>query len=86
VLILIPGVYSGHDTFARFIAEISHDYKFYIVTPPGLDGTPARSMPPENSSYGELNWTRRLERDVLDLIRKEKLIKPVLLATVLLAR
>jgi pimeloyl-ACP methyl ester carboxylesterase len=80
VLILIPGVYSGHDTFARFIARNQSRYKFYIVTPPGLDGTPARSMPPENSSYGELNWTRRLERDVLDLIRKEKLIKPVLLA------
>ncbi len=78
-LILIPGVYSGNDVFASFIARNQSRYKFYIVTPPGLDGTPARALPPENTSFGEFTWTRRLERDILDLIKKEKLNKPVLM-------
>ena len=79
-LILIPGVYSGKDAFAGFITRNESRYTFYIVTPPGLNGTLSRELPPESTSYGDLTWTRRIERDVLDLIRKEKLIKPVLIA------
>jgi len=77
-LILIPGVYSGKEVFDGFIARNQARYKFYLVTPPGLNGTPARPLPAETVSYGELTWTRRLERDVLDLIKKEKLRKPVI--------
>jgi hypothetical protein len=79
-LILIPGVFSGKDAFAGFIARNESRYTFYIVTPPGLNGTPSRGLPPESTSYGDLTWTRRIERDVLDLISREKLIKPVLVA------
>ena len=78
-VILIPGVYSGKDAFAGFISRNESRYTFYVVTPPGLNGTPSRGLPPESTSYGELTWTRRLERDVLDLIKKEKLIKLVLI-------
>jgi pimeloyl-ACP methyl ester carboxylesterase len=77
-LILIPGVYSGKEVFDGFIARNQSQYKFYVVTPSGLNGTPARPLPPETISYGELTWTRRLERDVLDLIKREKLTKPVI--------
>src|SRR5947209_16197363 len=52
---------------------------FYIVTPPGINGTPPRSMPTAGASFGEQTWTRRLERDILDLIRKEKMTKPVVI-------
>src|SRR5262249_13763594 len=45
-----------------------------------LNGTPARPLPLEATSYGELTWTRRLEQDVLDLISREKLNKPVIVA------
>jgi len=79
-LILIPGVYSGREGFDGFMARNESTYKFYVVTPPGLNGTPARPLPPETTSYGELTWTRRLERDVLDLIRREKLTRPVIVA------
>jgi len=79
-LVLIPGVYSGNAAFEGFMARTDSQYKFYVVTPPGLEGTPARSLPPETTSYGELTWTRRLERDVLDLIHREKLKKPVIVA------
>jgi len=77
-LILIPGVYSGKEVFDGFMARNQAKYKFYLVTPPGLNGTPARPLPAETVSYGELTWTRRLERDVLDLISKEKLKKPLI--------
>jgi pimeloyl-ACP methyl ester carboxylesterase len=79
-LILIPGVYSGKEVFDAFIARNQSLYKFYVVTPPGLNGTPARPLPSETTSYGEFTWTRGLERDVLELISREKLSKPVILA------
>jgi len=79
-LILIPGVYSGKDSFDAFIARNQSLYKFYVVTPPGLNGTPARPLPPETTSYGEFTWTRRLGRDVLELISREKLSNPVIVA------
>jgi len=77
-LILIPGVYSGSNAFDGFIARNESQYKFYVVTPPGIAGSPARALPLETVSYGELPWTRRLEADILDLIRREKLSKPVI--------
>jgi pimeloyl-ACP methyl ester carboxylesterase len=79
-LILIPGVYSGKEGFDAFIARNQSLYKFYVVTPPGLNGTPARRLPPETTSYGEFTWTRGLGRDVLELISREKLSKPVIVA------
>lgn len=79
-LILVPGMYSGAKAFDSFMARNESQYKFYVVTPPGINGTPARSMPAAGSSFSELTWTRRLEQDILDLIRREKLMKPVLVA------
>jgi pimeloyl-ACP methyl ester carboxylesterase len=79
-LILIPGVYSGKEVFDGFMARNESQYQFYVVTPPGLNGTAARPLPPEMTSYGELTWTRRLERDILELIRRDKLHKPVIVA------
>jgi pimeloyl-ACP methyl ester carboxylesterase len=79
-LILIPGVYSGKQAFDGFIARNQSQYKIYELTPPGLGGTAARPLPPETTSYGEFTWTRRLERDILELISREKLNKPVIVA------
>ena len=78
-LILIPGVYSGLTAFDGFVARNESRYTFYVVTPPGLNGTPARQLPPETTSYGEFTWTRRLERDILDLIERKHLDKPIIL-------
>src|SRR5262249_44818019 len=59
-LILIPGVYSGLHAFDPFIERHASDYRFFIVTPPGLNGTRPRPMPPAGTSFGERTWTRRL--------------------------
>lgn len=79
-LILVPGMYSGNSSFEGFIARNQSQYKFYLVTPPGLIGTPARAMPAAGASFSELTWTHRLGRDILDLIHREKLSKPVIVA------
>jgi pimeloyl-ACP methyl ester carboxylesterase len=80
VLILVPGMYSGNRSFDSFISRNQSQYKLFLLTPPGLNGTPPRVAPPLTTSFSELTWTRRLEHDILDLIRKEKLQKPVLVA------
>jgi len=79
-LIVVPGMYSGAKSFDGFIARNQAHYKIYLLTPPGLNGTAARSMPAAGTSFSELTWTRRLEQDILDLIRKEKMRKPVIVA------
>jgi pimeloyl-ACP methyl ester carboxylesterase len=79
-LILVPGMYSGNRSFDGFIARNQTQYKFFLLTPPGLNGTPARSMPAVGTSFAEMTWTRRLEQDILDLIRREKLRKPLIVA------
>jgi pimeloyl-ACP methyl ester carboxylesterase len=79
-LILVPGVFSGPAVFEPFIARHEADYRFFIVTPPGLNGTRPRRMPAETVSYGDRVWTRGVERDILELIRREQLEKPVLMS------
>ena len=79
-LILIPGVFSGPDVFGPFIARHMGDYRMFIVTPPGLNGTRPRRMPAEGVSYGDRPWTTRLSRDVLDLIQRERLMSPVIVS------
>ena len=79
-LIVVPGMYSGARSFDGFIARNQARYKIYLLTPPGLNGTAARSMPASGASFSEMTWTRRLERDILDLIRKEKIKDPVIVA------
>lgn len=78
-LILVPGMYSGNRSFDGFVARRQSQYRFFLLTPPGLNGTPARAMPAGGTSFGEFTWTRRLERDILDLIKREKL-KPIIVA------
>jgi len=79
-LILVPGMYSGNKSFDGFMARNQTQYKFFLLTPPGLNGTPSRAMPAADTSFAEMTWTRRLERDILDLIRREKLSKPLIVA------
>lgn len=78
-LILIPGVYSGNDPFASFIARNRSRYTSYVVVPPGLGGTPPRSLPQEEVGVGDFPWTRLLERDIIQLVHDKHLKKPVLI-------
>ena len=79
-LILVPGMYSGARSFDGFIARHQSQYRFFLLTPPGINGTPARATPATGTSFSEMTWTRRLEQDILDLIRREKLNRPVIVA------
>jgi len=79
-VILIPGMYSRSSSFENFMARNQSRYRLYLLTPPGIDGTPARQMPPADSSYGDLAWTRAVEADILNLIEREKITKPVIVA------
>jgi pimeloyl-ACP methyl ester carboxylesterase len=79
-VILIPGMYSGNESFAGFISQNQSRYQLYVLTPPGINGTPPRPMPAQGPRLGELFWTRLLERDILDLIRRERMRKPVIVA------
>jgi pimeloyl-ACP methyl ester carboxylesterase len=79
-LVLVPGMYSGSKSFAGFIARNDSQYKFYLLTPPGINGTTPRSMPAAGTSFSEMTWTRRLTADIRDLIHREKLSKPVIIA------
>jgi pimeloyl-ACP methyl ester carboxylesterase len=79
-LILVPGMYSGGKSFDSFVDRNQSQYRFFLVTPPGINGTPSRTAPALGTSFGELTWTRRLEQDILNLIRREKLTKAIIVA------
>ena len=78
-LVLIPGVYSGAGVFDGFMTRNAAKYKFVLITPPGLDDTPARAMPPEPVSYANSPWTCQLEHDVERFIRMRRLSRPVIM-------
>jgi len=79
-IILVPGIYSGQDSFSGFMAANRSRYRFYVVTPPGINGTTARPLPPTGPGWSELTWTRWLERDLLNLINREQLVNPIIIA------
>jgi len=79
-LILVPGMYSGYRSFDAFMARNQAQYRMFLLTPPGLNRTPPRAAPAVGISLSEMTWTRRLEQDILALIRRQKLSKPVIVA------
>jgi pimeloyl-ACP methyl ester carboxylesterase len=79
-LILIPGVYSGAAVFDGFMARNASTYTFHVLTPPGLNGTAARTLPSAGKSVGEFTWTRRLAHDIRELIARNHLKRPVVVA------
>jgi pimeloyl-ACP methyl ester carboxylesterase len=79
-LILVPGMYSGSHSFDDFIARNKSRYKIFVVTPPGINGTLPRPIPSLHDNFSALTWTRRLEQDILELIGKERIVKPVVVS------
>jgi len=77
-LVLIPGVYSGPDVFEGFIARNESKYRFLVITPPGLNNTPARPLPSQKLSYAEPSWTRRVEHDVERIIQAKRVSKAII--------
>ena len=79
-MILIPGGGFGWDVFEDFMKTNEDTYDMFAVTLAGMGGTPAPPMPPEGTSYGEQTWIRGGIQALVDLIEKEELVKPVVVA------
>src|SRR5262249_3824897 len=54
-LILVPGTYSGATSFDAFINRNESQYRFLLVTPPGINGTSPRPMPAFPTSFSEMS-------------------------------
>ena len=76
-MVLIAGAGFGAEVFEGFMQANAQRYRMLAVTLPGFGGTPAPPMPPTNTSYGELSWTRGAQDALARLIEAEKLGRPV---------
>ncbi|HMG68203.1 MAG TPA: alpha/beta hydrolase, partial [Chitinophagaceae bacterium] len=80
-MILIPGLGFGSNEFKSFIHHYKDQYIIYTITPAGFAGTPGPPMPDTSIKYIALTWTNGIVTGVLDLIEKEKLHKPIIVAS-----
>ncbi len=79
-MILIPGLGFGGDVFGDFIRRYKEEYTIYTITPAGFDGTPAPPMPDASVKYSSMPWTDGIETGIVNLIEKENLDKPIIVA------
>lgn len=79
-MILIPGLGFGGDIYADFIKRYKNEYTIYTITPAGFEGTPAPPMPNASIPYSSMSWTEGIMNGIVNLIEKEKLDKPVVVA------
>jgi pimeloyl-ACP methyl ester carboxylesterase len=76
-MVLIAGAGFGGEIFEGFMQANAAHYRMLAVTLPGFGGSPAPPMPPENTSYGELTWTRGAQEALARLIEEEELDRPI---------
>ncbi len=79
-MILIPGLGFGREVFKDFITHYGKDFTIYAITPAGFAGTPAPPIPDTSITYAQLTWTNGIVTGILNLIEKEKLNKPIIVA------
>ncbi len=79
-MILIPGLGFSAEVFDDFAKAHESNYTMYAITPAGFGGTPAPSMPDTSVKYSELTWTNGIVTGILNLIEKEHLNKPIIVA------
>lgn len=79
-LLLLPGWGFDGSIFQEFIQKNTKDYTMYLLTLPGYGDSKAYPMPAPSNSYGEGNWMRGVEKGILNLVEKEKLDRPILIA------
>lgn len=75
-MILIPGWGFDWTVFMGFMEANSKDYTFYALTIPGFGGTQAPPMPADTENFRDLYWTKGVIKGIVDLIDREKLVKP----------
>ncbi len=72
-LILIPGLGFGGEVFETFLPAGDEEFTRYLVTLPGMGGTPAPPAPPETVSFGDQTWTRGAVRAIEALMDRDNL-------------
>lgn len=78
-MILIPGWGFGAEVYHNFIEANKNKYTIYAVTLAGFGGTAAPPMP-DNATYDQQTWINGATNGILNIIKKEKLIKPIIVA------
>ncbi len=82
-MILIPGWGFGWDIYDSFMKSNLDNYTMYAITIPGFGETQAPPMPKAGTSYGEHQWNEGVIKGIVELINKENLNKPVIVANFL---
>ena len=80
-LILIPGIGFSGDIYAGLVVQFQPAYTVYTITPAGFGGTAAPAMPDSSVSYSDMTWTRGIVTGILDLIEREHLQRPTIVAS-----
>jgi pimeloyl-ACP methyl ester carboxylesterase len=79
-MIIITGLGFGGDVFDNFMEANKKKYTMYVVTPAGFANTPAPPMPASGVPYAQLTWTNNIVTGIVNLIMKEKIVKPIVVA------
>lgn len=67
-MLLIPGLGFGDGIWTEFMERYKKDYTMYAVTLPGFGGTLPLPMPPAESKYADIPWTRSSIRAIEKLM------------------
>lgn len=77
-LILLPGAGFEWDSWKPFMDRHLADYTMYAITPAGYGSTKPYPMPENPEDFTQTPWTDGLIQGVADLIKEEKLTKPII--------
>ncbi len=80
IIILVTGLGFGTESYEEFINHFKKRFTVYVITPAGFSETQAPSMPENTTSYSELSWTNGVVTGIINLIDKEKIKNPLIIA------
>lgn len=80
-MILLPGWGFDNTLFQDFMKRHDQAYRMFAITLPGFGKTQAPPMPAQPESYGNLYWTKGIINGLLDLIEREKIVKPIIITS-----
>ena len=76
-MLLIPGLGFGGEVFDGFMEGWDETFTRYVVTLPGMGGTPAPPSPPPDVSFGDQTWTQGALEAIGELMERERLFDAV---------
>lgn len=76
-MILISGLGFGGEIFDELMERWKDHYRMYAVTLPGFGGTAAPPSPANDVSFGRQTWTHGALQAIEDLIKSDKIERPI---------